>query len=66
VDLREADKSVVLAALRGRTQTAERILENVGRQDPSMDAVEADSETAAQAARADADRDGQASLGDFG
>jgi helicase len=66
VDLREADKSVVLAALRGRTQTAERILENVGRQDPSMDAVGADSETAARAARADADRDGQASLGDFG
>jgi helicase len=65
-DLRDADKSVVLAALRGREKTAERILENVGRQDPSMDAVEADAETAAEAAEADANRDGQASLGDFG
>ncbi|MFC5367621.1 ATP-dependent DNA helicase [Salinirubrum litoreum] len=66
VDLRDADKSVVLAALRGREKTAERILENVGRQDPSMETVEADSETAAEAAEADAGRDGQASLGDFG
>jgi helicase len=65
-DLREADKSVVLAALRGREKTAERILENVGRQDPSMDAVEADTETAAEAAETDASREGQASLGDFG
>jgi helicase len=65
-DLRDADKSVVLAALRGREKTAERILENVGRQDPSMDAVEADAETAAEAAETDANRDGQASLGDFG
>jgi helicase len=38
--LREADKSVVLAALRGRRRTAETILENVGRGDPSMDGVE--------------------------
>jgi helicase len=42
VDLREADKSVVLGALRGRRKTAERILENVGRRDPSMDGVTAD------------------------
>ncbi len=41
-DLREAAKSVVLAALRGRRKTAETILENVGRQDPSMDDVTAD------------------------
>ena len=65
-DLREADKSVVLAALRGREKTAERILENVGRQDPSMDTIEADAETAADATEADAAGEGQASLGDFG
>ncbi len=41
-DLREADKSIVLRALRGRRKTAERILENVGRQDPSMDEVSKD------------------------
>ena len=38
-DLREADKSTVLRALRGRRKTAERILENVGRKDPSMEDV---------------------------
>ncbi|MFB6096511.1 MAG: ATP-dependent DNA helicase [Haloferacaceae archaeon] len=76
-DLREADKGVVLAALRGRQKTAETILENVGRRDPSMDAVEADDEVAG-AVEAEASRDagagadgadessGQASLGDFG
>ena len=30
---------MVLRALRGRRKTAEKILENVGRQDPSMDDV---------------------------
>ena len=39
-DLREADKSIVLAALRGRKKTAESILENAGHQDPSMDGIE--------------------------
>ena len=63
-DLREADKSVVLAALRGREKTAEKILENVGRRDPSMDDVEADSETRV-ATGASQENDGQASLGDF-
>jgi helicase len=37
--LREAEKSVVLGALRGRERTAERILENAGRRDPSMAGV---------------------------
>ena len=41
-DLREADKSVVLGALRGREKTAESVLENVGRRDPSMDDVRPD------------------------
>jgi helicase len=62
-ELREADKAVVLGALRGE-KTAETILENVGREDPSMDDVSADAD-ARRAARDD-DGDGQASLGDFG
>ncbi|MFC3959668.1 ATP-dependent DNA helicase [Halovivax cerinus] len=37
-DLRTVDKGVVLGALRG-TKTAENILENAGREDPSMDGV---------------------------
>ena len=78
-DLREADKSIVLGALRGREKTAETILENVGRQDPSMDDVSA-AETATAAVgggndergsdrngtTADDDSDDQSSLGDFG
>ncbi|WP_136689757.1 ATP-dependent DNA helicase [Halorhabdus amylolytica] len=38
-DLREAEKGVVLGALRGREKTAENILENAGHRDPSMDGV---------------------------
>jgi helicase len=49
-ELRTADKSVVLAALRGRRRTAESVLENVGREDPSMERVEADGEVAAATA----------------
>jgi helicase len=73
-DLREADKATVLGALEGRRGTAERILENAGRADPSMD-EEAVSEAAADAddaefvpassvASGDADDD-QSRLGDF-
>ncbi|MFB6308732.1 MAG: helix-hairpin-helix domain-containing protein, partial [Haloarculaceae archaeon] len=40
--LREADKSVVLGALRGRRKTAESVLENAGHRDPSMEGVEPD------------------------
>ncbi|KAB1197700.1 MULTISPECIES: ATP-dependent DNA helicase [Haloferax] len=70
-DLREADKAVVLKALRGRRKTAEKILEKAGRQDYSMenvdesdapdDAVPDDAgfETAKERANQ------QASLGDF-
>jgi helicase len=73
-DLREADKSVVLAALRGRRRTAETILENVGRRDPSMDEVRADDDVGADVAAAttpapneDDGTDGdQSVLGDFG
>ncbi|ELZ10940.1 ski2-like helicase [Halovivax asiaticus JCM 14624] len=38
-DLRTVDKGIVLGALRGR-KTAENILENAGREDPSMAGVE--------------------------
>ncbi len=74
--LREADKSVVLGALRGREKTAETILENAGRQDYSMDGVDAD-ESAQPGGGSDGESDseredgeatddaGQASLGDF-
>jgi len=73
-DLREAEKSTVLGALRGRERTAERILENAGRRDPSMDDVDADGDVAPddeadEATDADAPAasasDQQASLGDF-
>jgi helicase len=43
-DLRDADKSVVLGALRGRRRTAETVRENVGHRNPSMDGVDADEE----------------------
>ncbi|WP_101298036.1 ATP-dependent DNA helicase [Halegenticoccus soli] len=72
-DLREADKSVILAALRGRKKTAERILENVGRRDPSMDDVDADAAAGGtttggrpgESRGGGEDGEGQASLGDF-
>ena len=67
-DLREAEKAVVLGALRGRERTAERILENAGHEDPSMEGVRAD-RSASAAATAGASREeggsGQANLGDF-
>jgi len=77
-DLREADKSVVLGALRGRRKTAENVLENAGRQDPSVEGVTADQRAKSAAtddssgnggdAASDDERDDdadQASLGDF-
>ncbi len=65
-DLREADKSVVLGALRGRRKTAESILENVGRKDPDLEGVEADGDATAEATTATGSDDGgQQSLGDF-
>ncbi|WP_435365227.1 ATP-dependent DNA helicase [Haloarchaeobius sp. DYHT-AS-18] len=72
-DIRDADKSVVLAALDGRRKTAENILENAGREDPSMDGVDADPETEAVFERASEDEtepddeteESQTSLGDF-
>ncbi|MDZ7701124.1 MAG: ATP-dependent DNA helicase [Halobacteriales archaeon] len=48
--LREAPKARVLGALQGRRKTAETILRNAGRPDPSMDDVEADGDAGAAAA----------------
>jgi len=67
-DLREADKGVVLGALRGREKTAERILEHAGREDPSMENVRPDKSASAAATAGsggDGNGEGQASLGDF-
>ena len=70
-DLRDADKSVVLAALRGREKTAENVLENAGHRDPSMDDVEPSDEVEYERSddgsdRSDSEEDeDQASLGDF-
>ncbi|MFC7070115.1 ATP-dependent DNA helicase [Halobaculum lipolyticum] len=68
-ELRDADKSVVLGALRGREKTAENVLRAAGRQDPSMDGVESDA-AASAAATAGSDGEatddgGQATFGDF-
>jgi len=64
-DLREADKATVLGALRGRKRTAERILENAGRRDPSMDEVRVEEGSERGSDDTTRDADGQASLGDF-
>ncbi|WP_276246002.1 MULTISPECIES: ATP-dependent DNA helicase [unclassified Haladaptatus] len=69
-ELRNADKAVVLGALRGRRKTAENILENAGRQDASMSGVDPDSEAKAQATSAtqspdDESEEDQATFGDF-
>jgi helicase len=72
--LREADKSVVLGALRGRRRTAETVLENAGRSDADMEDVRADESAAPDPGEespadpgvdAEEDPEDQASLGDF-
>jgi helicase len=67
-DLREAEKSVVLGALRGREKTAENVLEAAGHQSPSMDGVAPDADARPEEEPAEAttdDGEGQSSLGDF-
>ncbi|MEZ3116180.1 ATP-dependent DNA helicase [Halobaculum sp. MBLA0147] len=67
-DLREVDKSIVLGALDGRRKTAERVLENVGRRDPSMDGV-SDGDGGGRRTtfdRASESRDGAGTDGDAG
>lgn len=63
-DLRNADKPVVLGALRGRQKTAQNILENVGRSDPSMADVEPDGAVAVPEGEG-TDTDDQSNLGEF-
>jgi helicase len=55
-ELREAEKAHVLGALDGRRRTAETILENAGRRDPSMDGVETNGESAEASTDDSADR----------
>lgn len=65
-DLREADKEIVLGALRGREKTAENILENVRHTEPSMDGVRADERARPTETNEENKRkEGQSSLGDF-
>ena len=72
-DLREADKAVVLGALRGREKTAENVLEAAGHRDPDLDGVTPDATAAPETAPGDDDRGGaatgtgddQSNLGDF-
>ncbi|GGK60122.1 ATP-dependent DNA helicase [Haloarcula sebkhae] len=71
--LRDADKAVVLAALRGRRKTAENVLENAGHRDPSMEGVEPapdvsvdlDDGTDGDTNAGSTANDDQSSLGDF-
>ena len=72
-NLREADKAVVLGALRGREKTAENVLEAAGHRDPDMDEVSPDATAAPKTTSDDAERnetaagagDDQSNLGDF-
>jgi len=70
--LREVPKARVLGALNGRRKTAETILRNAGRPDPSMDGVESD-QAGRESLETDHSSDGtteeaaqeQSGLGDF-
>ena len=68
-DLRNAEKSVVLGALRGREQTAENVLEAAGHRNPEMNGVTPDAsvtpESPADADSAPDSGEDQSSLGDF-
>jgi helicase len=61
-DLRNADKSVVLGALRGRRKTAENVLDNMGRSDTSMEDVEPAGSVAVVGSENEED---QSNLGEF-
>jgi len=70
-DLRGAEKSVVLGALRNRPKTAETVLENAGHPDPSMDDVEPAEAALPEREMADggetdqSEDEDQSNLGDF-
>ncbi|PSQ30370.1 ski2-like helicase [Halobacteriales archaeon SW_6_65_46] len=66
--LRNADKSVVLAALRGRERTAETVLEHAGHPNPEMDGVTPDPDAEPVVVSGETEESGtedQSSLGDF-
>ncbi|RNJ25324.1 ATP-dependent DNA helicase [Halosegnis longus] len=69
--LRNADKSVVLAALRGRERTAETVLEHAGHPNPEMTDVTPDPDaepvvaTDTSGSSESAEENDQSSLGDF-
>ncbi|MEF8813325.1 MAG: ATP-dependent DNA helicase [Halovenus sp.] len=69
--LREANKSVVLAALRGRRKTAENVLENAGHRNPSMAGIDPDPDVRDDQREEGGATDGQSApedqsnLGDF-
>ncbi len=65
-DLREADKAVVLGALDGRRKTAETVLRNAGRPDPSVDELAVETTAAEASTSESAGSDDQSNLGDFG
>lgn len=75
VDLREEDKSTILRALSGRRQTAETIMRNAGRPDPSLDGVSTEQTSAStedeqttpavRATSTEEDNGEQTGLGDF-
>ena len=72
-DLREADKAVVLGALRGREKTAENVLEAAGHPDPDVDGVTPDATATPETTPGDGEHagaapgggDDQSNLGDF-
>jgi helicase len=66
-DLRNANKPVVLGALRGRRKTAETVLENAGHTAPDMDEIEPDPDAAPvlDDDGGDGDDEDQTSLGEF-
>jgi helicase len=71
-DLREVEKATILRALNGRRKTAETILRDAGRPDPSMADVDGDDADDPLAPAVESRREGdqgdddaQSSLGDF-
>ena len=64
-DLREAEKATVLRALDGRRKTAETVLRNAGRPDPSVDDLSFDTSASEPVTAESEGSSGQANLGDF-
>lgn len=65
-ELRSAEKTVVLQALDGRKKTAENILRNAGREDPSMEDLSTESSAVVTQSVSEERASEQSGLGDFG